>query len=207
LRKSGQTEAANKLQIYNTSSGTLLFSDLSYEAEILVNRAVYPMSESMTLPYSMIRNPRGKFIIINNIPELAKQTKRFKHVFKELYFIPESHENKTIMEIKTILEKFSEDPNIANYDAFAFMIVTHGEDEKVLGFNAFRGVNDPERDVNDHMKMSEIVNFVYEICRRMESEYSKPKIVIFNCCRIRMFFAYLLREKLTVFNLIFEFLF
>jgi hypothetical protein len=189
LRKSGQIEAANELQIYNTSSGTLLFSDLSYEAEILVNRAVYPMSESMTLPYSMIRNPRGKFIIINNIPELAKQTKRFKHIFKELYFIPESHENKTILEIKTILEEFSEDENIANYDAFAFMIVTHGEDEKVLGFNACRGVNDPERDVNDHMKMSEIVNFVYEICKRMEREYSKPKIVIFNCCRIRMFFA------------------
>ncbi len=183
LKESGQKDVAEELVKYNTSPGILIFLDLNYEVEIPVEEAVVPMKGSG--PYQMLRNPRGKFIIINNMPELARQTERFKHIFKKLYFISESHDNKTVKEIKTILEEFSEDPNIANYDAFAFMIVTHGEDEKIFGFDACRNANDPKRDVEDFMKMSEIVNCVHEICKRMEN-YAKPKIVIFDCCRIRM---------------------
>jgi hypothetical protein len=56
------------------------------------------------------------FIIINNIPALAKQTERFKHIFRELYFTPESHDKKAKVEIKTILKRFSGDPKIENYD-------------------------------------------------------------------------------------------
>jgi hypothetical protein len=70
------------------------------------------------------------------------------------------------------------------------MIVTHGEDEKVLGYNACPRKDDPKRDVEDCMKMPEIVNYVYEICRKMETNYKKPKIVIFDCCRIRMLLLY-----------------
>jgi hypothetical protein len=98
---------------------------------------------------------------------------------------------KTVKEIKTILEPFSEDPEMKNYDAFALMIVTHGKDEKVLGYNACREEDDPERDVKDHMKKSEIVNCVYEICKKMETDYKKPKIVIFDCCRIRVLLYFL----------------
>jgi hypothetical protein len=185
LKESRQEDVAKELALYNTSPGTLIFSDLNYEVEIPVEEALIPKKGSND--YLMHRSPRGKFIIINNEPELAKQTERFKHIFKELYFIPESHEKKTILEIKTILEEFSEDSKMKNYDAFAFMIVTHGKDEKVLGYNACRKEGDPKRDVNDHMKMSEIVNLVYEICKGMEKDYKKPKIVIFDCCRIRMF--------------------
>ncbi len=188
MRSDGQTVAADELQRFNTSSGTLLFSDLSYEVKIPVNRALIPNKTSTSGFYNMFRYPRGKFIIINNIPDLTKQTQRFEHIFKELYFKPKPYVNKTIKEIKTILEEFSDDPDIENYDAFAFMIVTHGEDGKVLGFNACREKDDPERDVKDCMKMSEIVDFIYIICQKMEKEYSKPKIVIFDCCRIRKFY-------------------
>ncbi len=148
--------------------------------EIPVNRALTPVVGS--LHYLFLRNPRGKFIIINNIPELAEQTKRFEHIFKEMYFIPEFHKNKTVVEIKTILKQFSEDPDMENYDAFVFMIVTHGEDERVLGYNACRNI-----DENDIIKISEVVDFVNEVCKKMETEHSKPKIVIFDNCRIRKF--------------------
>jgi hypothetical protein len=74
------------------------------------------------------------------------------------------------------------------------MIVTHGEDEKVLGYNACRRIDDPERDDDDYMKMSEIVDLIYKVCERMEKRNTKtpilkPKIVIFNCCRIRKFYC------------------
>jgi hypothetical protein len=123
LRETKQKEAAKELQKYNTSSGLLVLSKLSLEEKIGVNRAM--CSKTGSRPYPMLRNPRGKFIIVNNIPDLQKESKRFQYVFNELYFTPIAFENLSANQIQNELEKVSNDPSLENENAFIFMIIRY----------------------------------------------------------------------------------
>jgi hypothetical protein len=123
LRETAQKEAAKELQKYNTSSGLLDISKLSSEEKIGVNRAIHSAVGSR--PYPMSRKPRGKFVIVNNIPDLQKESKRFQHVFNELYFTPIAFENLSANQIENELKKISNDPSLENDNAFVFMIIRY----------------------------------------------------------------------------------
>jgi hypothetical protein len=185
LKESGSEkniEAANYLEKCNTSSGTTCFDDV-----------VLAKSEKKgSLHYEMLKNPRGICIIVNNfvktiegteiIDETAPRTIpyesiRFKKVFEQLYFNVKLVYNFNTTQIRELLILLKDDIILSKSDAFVFMIVTHGEDEKILGFNKCEGNDD-----TNSMNISEIVDIFSETnCPNLRN---KPKLFFFNCCRI-----------------------
>jgi hypothetical protein len=163
LEKCGQTEAAEKLREYNSSPP---FMPDSYETKLEVTPAtVLKAGNSKIL--SMTKNPRGKCVIINNMTgKLNKESLRFEDIFKQLFFEVEIFENLTASEMKT---KLVEIAKIVK-DSLIVMIISHGHDEKVIGF-----------DGND-LRITEIVDIFSE--RNCKELSRKPKIFFFNCCRI-----------------------
>jgi len=123
LRSLGQTEVADELEKYNTSPGRM---EITTEVMIKVTQAKASIKGSNIYP--MTKNPRGKCIIINNIPELFKESKRFEYIFKQLYFsVLPIDENKelTAEEIRKTLKNLAEDKNLAKDEAFLVMIIRY----------------------------------------------------------------------------------
>jgi hypothetical protein len=123
LRSLGQTEAADELEKYNTSPGRM---KITTEVEIKVNQAKAEIKG--TLYYPMTKKPRGKCIIINNIPELFKESQRFECIFEELYFSVQSiDENKelTAEEILNRLKSLAKDKSLSKDEAFLVMIIRY----------------------------------------------------------------------------------
>ncbi len=124
MRSLGQTEAADELEKYNTSPGRM---EVTTKVEIEVTQVKAEIKGSKS--YSMTKNPRGKCIIINNIPDLFKESQRFEYIFTELYFSVQSNrtENKglTAVEIRERLESLAEDKSLAKDEAFLVMIIRY----------------------------------------------------------------------------------
>ncbi len=187
LKLSGQTEAALELEKYNTSPGRM---EVTTNDEITVK----PGKEMKgTLYYTMSKNPRGKCVIINNFVNylngnllenegLYKESKRFQSIFAQLYFdVHPIHTTvgMTAKAIEDLLKSISRDKSIGKPDALIVMIISHGRDEKVLGYNACRGL-----DNKDLINISDIVDIFSETnCKALEQT---PKLFFFNCCRISM---------------------
>jgi hypothetical protein len=182
LKESGSEkniEAANYLEKCNTSSGTTRFDDV-----------VLAKSEKKgSLVYEMLKNPRGICIIVNNFVKIVKtiegteiidetaphtipyESIRFKKVFEQLHFDVRLKYNLNITQIRELLISSKKEENLAKSNAFVFMIVTHGENEQILGF-----------DGTDCMNISKIVDMFSETnCPNLQN---KPKLFFFNCCRI-----------------------
>jgi hypothetical protein len=95
----------------------------------------------------MTKKPRGKCIIINNEPKLLNESKRFEFIFKELFFDVEPIENTfkiTAQEIRDKLESVAKDKKLKKHEALLVMVISHGEDEQVLGYNACRPPEDED---------------------------------------------------------------
>jgi hypothetical protein len=123
LRSLGQTEAADELEKYNTSPGRM---KITTEVKIKVTQAKASIKGSNIYP--MTKNPRGKCIIINNIPELFKESQRFQYIFKELFFDVEPIENTcemTAQQISDKLKSVAEDKRLAKDEAFLVMIIRY----------------------------------------------------------------------------------
>ncbi len=136
VKTSQKQEIIELMKGYNKSPGLLNIWKLSNDTNILVEKAKIPTSGKESAYYIMEKYPRGKCIIINNEPDVYRETDRFEHVFKELYFEVKPFYNKKVDWIKEKLTKMSEDPSLLNNDALVVVIITHGEDEKVLGHGA-----------------------------------------------------------------------
>ncbi len=175
-------EAANYLKKCNTSSGTSRFDDV-----------VLAKSEKKgSLHYEMLKNPRGICIIVNNFVKTIEGTEiiietaphtipyesiRFRKVFEQLHFDVRLVYKFNTTQIKKLLISLTQDIILSKSDAFVFMIVTHGEDEKIHGFDKCEGNDD-----TDSMNISEIVDIFSETnCPNLRN---KPKLFFFNCCRI-----------------------
>jgi len=174
LEKCGQTEAAEKLRDYNSSPP---FMAETYEIELKVTPAtVLKTGNSKIL--SLIKNPRGKCVIINNMTEkLGKESLRFKNIFEQLFFEVIIFENLTADQMKTKLVEIAK----VVKDSLILMIISHGHDEKVIGFD--------EKD----LRISEIVDtFSEKNCKELSR---KPKIFFFNCCRISESFLIITQFK------------
>jgi hypothetical protein len=174
LQKCGQTEAAEELRDYNSSPP---FMAETYEIELKVTPAtVLKTGNSKIL--SLIKNPRGKCVIINNMTEkLGKESLRFKNIFEQLFFEVIIFENLTADQMKTKLVEIAK----VVKDSLILMIISHGHDEKVIGFD--------EKD----LRISEIVDiFSEKNCKELSR---KPKIFFFNCCRISESFLIITQFK------------
>jgi hypothetical protein len=179
LRSLGQTDAADELEKYNTSPGRMIFTN---EVEIKVTQVKAEIKG--TLYYPMTKKPRGKCIIINNIRELFKESQRFQYIFKELFFDVEPIENTcdmTAQQISDKLESVAKDKKLAKHEALLVMVISHGEDEKVLGYNACQELED-EFVESDVIKISKIVDIFAE--NKCIALRQTPKMFFFNCCRI-----------------------
>jgi hypothetical protein len=182
LMKTHQKEEVIELMIgYNKSPGLLNIWNLSTDTNILVEKAGIPNSHKESGYYKMLRYPRGKCIIINNEPAVYRETHRFKHVFGELYFDVQSFFNKNVVWIKEYLTNMSKDFSLLNDDALVVVVITHGGDEKVLGYDACleSKKKEPNMEIykNDQMPISDVVNIFKKFIRI-------PIIFIFDCCRI-----------------------
>jgi hypothetical protein len=189
LRSLGQTEAADELEKYNTSPGRMKFTN---EVEIEVTQVKAEIKG--TLYYPMTKKPRGKCIIINNIPDLFKESQRFEFIFKKLFFDVEPIENTfkmTAQQISDKLKSVAKDKKLSKHEALLVMAISHGEDEKVLGYNACRELEDELFDESDVIKISEVVDiFSDKNCKFLRQT---PKLFFFNCCR----------ESISIFHHIF----
>jgi hypothetical protein len=124
----------------NTSLGTAFFDDV-----------VLAKSEKKgSLVYEMLKNPRGICIIVNNFVKTIEGTEiiietaphtipyesiRFKKVFEQLHFDVRLAYNLNTTQIRELLILLTQDIILSKSDAFVFMIVTHGENEQILGFD------------------------------------------------------------------------
>ncbi len=166
---------------YNKSPGLLNIWNLSTDTNILVEKAKIPNFHIESGYYKMQRYPRGKCIIINNEPAVYRETHRFKHVFGQLYFDVQPFFNKNVIWIKEYLTNMSENSSLLNDNALVVVVITHGEDEKVLGYDACleSKKKEPNLQINkdDQMLIADVVNIFKDFIRI-------PIIFIFDCCRI-----------------------
>jgi hypothetical protein len=185
---------------YSRSFPNLIAARFLHECN--TSQGVIPLDKVMpakspmigTLYYQMDKNPRGKCIIINNLikfvdgtniiddeatENLWKESERFKNVFEQLYFKVELINNINTADMKNKLTETSKDTTLSKDDAFIFMIITHGEKENILGYDACRGSNG-----TDLMPIKDIVDLFSE--SNCLSLRNKPKLFFFICCRISM---------------------
>ncbi len=171
LRKTGQNEAADDLNKFNTSPGRMKEST---DVVIKVNEAKAEMKGSLIYP--MTKNPRRMCYIINNEPDLFIESKRFEHIFTQLFFEVKLFKDLTAKAIRDKLEKLSQNKALIKHEALVVMIISHGEQENIYGYNACQ-----ENDENDCIGILEIVNiFSEKNCRYLAQS---PKLFFFNCCR------------------------
>ncbi len=174
LGELGQTEAANELKEYNTSTGRMKITN-----ETVIKVIEAKIGKKGSLYYGMTQKPRGKCIIINNVNNsVFNESERFRSIFEQLYFDVEPIINMTSAQIRTKLKSSAEDKkSLAKTDAFVLMIISHGQNEEVIGVDFF-----DKLDENDTISISEIVDIFSENnCPHLRQ---LPKLFFFNCCRI-----------------------
>ncbi|CAG2164876.1 unnamed protein product [Oppiella nova] len=185
LWESGQKEASQRLTHYNTSNGHMEFR---IHPDIPLRECNAPMIGS--LYYQMMRKPRGKCIIINNVPkEVYMETDRFKHIFEKLHFKVKPCFDWTAQQIEENLRKSSE--KMVKSDAFILMIVSHGLEEQILGSDACEGIRILSVDPNNTEAQRLVNTDVIDIKRIVDIFSDKncpilrnvPKIFYFTCCR------------------------
>lgn len=186
----GYSKAANILDDCNRSPGLINILCASTDTNINVLKRREPKTGSNL--FSMTKKPRGLFVIINNVPELLRELQRFVHVFNELDFEIKVFDELNVDRIKSELSLISKNRKFMNDEAFGFMIITHGADEKVHGFEACEEFRKPEYQMNkklimnDQTHISELVQ-IFSDKNNKNNEYLKriPKVFILDCCRIK----------------------
>lgn len=126
--------------------------------------------------YTMNKIVRGKCFIINNEMALWKESLRFQHIFYQLNFEVNIDFKMTAQKMKTKFESIVKDPKLSQSNAFVLMIISHGCDESILGYNSITDTPDS----NDVLKISEIVD-IFSGCKSLDR---KPKLFFFTCCRL-----------------------
>ena len=210
LQDTKQNELSQRLEKFNKSSGPM---PLNTEVQIEVVKGAAPiLGRSNT--YTLYRHPRGKCIIINNVENqqtpdiydksgnhlfspkgLKRETIRFEHIFTQLHFDVKVINNLSADQMSQQLRQFSEEKSLSNDEAFVLIVISHGQDKKVLGYNACEAmrkihcnlirkedrVEAEQEMVNDSVKIKDLVKiFADENCPQLSS---KPKLFFFICCR------------------------
>jgi hypothetical protein len=134
----------------------------------------YP-PESKTRAYQF-RNP-GLCLLVNNYFTVGTyfEMLRFRNIFHQLGFEVRMKKNLSAQDLYLELLMISKDPELAKYDAFAFMSISHGnEDGEVYGF---------DRQTVKINLLTELFN--NENCKHMlhPDNKKKPRMFFLNCCR------------------------
>ncbi len=127
---------------------------------------------SMSGIFEMTSHPRGYCLLINNYVTYGtfKEFHNLRKIFYQLHFEVLLRMNMKAKEITELLRKLAEEPEIKKPQAFIFMILTHGNNErKISGFDG------------QQIHIDDIINqFNNKNCPVLRE---RPRIFIFNCCR------------------------
>jgi len=183
LKESGLKVAAEKLATYNNSPGLI---KISYKLYLPVTPSRYETKRSGD--YIMNKPVRGKCFIINNEPKLYRESFRFQNIFYQLNFTVDIDFKMTTQQFKNKFESLVKEPEtFGGNDALIVMVISHGQEESVLGYNSSTYMPDPK----DAMKISEIVD-IFSDCKSL---LNKPKLFFFTCCRISKKFQIILSNS------------
>ena len=147
--------------------------------------------------YNLVKKFRGKCILINNVENLNNETNRFKNLFEQLNFTVQVITNMSAdnlkKELKAITDDASSQMSLKDSEAFVLMAISHGEDEKVLGYNAcevIKKIHEGRID-SENPEAKQVINDdvlpirdIIALFSGKESPLkSKPKLFFFTCCR------------------------
>ena len=150
LEEVGLGDQARQLKKFNTSSGPMKLTN-NVELEVKVRPSP---SITQSGQVALLKEIRGPCIIINNVEEaqeppyydhgqkitpigLKKETERFKYMFgKYLLFNVKVFTKLSAKQIKEKLTEISKDPTLKNEEAIVLIVISHGQNEAVLGYNA-----------------------------------------------------------------------
>ncbi|CAG2167634.1 unnamed protein product, partial [Oppiella nova] len=129
LDQSGQKIAADKLREFNKSEALMEYVN---DIELSVAGSISKRSDT-THTFKMDSNPRGKALIIVNIPELMNEAKRFEFILTKLHFdVQPICALKSSIEIDKVLDDLANDTH--DGDAFFMMFIGHGYQDKICGY-------------------------------------------------------------------------
>ncbi len=131
--------------------------------------------------YPMVNSPRGFCLLVNNYFTIGtyKEMQRFRNIFYQLHFDVIMEKNLDAKTIVNRLIQLSRSDDLKNHNAFVFMIITHGnENKQILGFD--------EEPIQIEL-LTEIFN--NENCPLLQN---KPRMFFFNCCRGSMSYVTLI---------------
>ncbi|XP_054159964.1 caspase-9-like [Oppia nitens] len=192
LRETDHTDSqsnkhvADRLQEYNTSKGNWEFR---MTPNLNVTKSKAPLKG--TLFYSMTKTPRGKCVIVNNVPkEVHIESDRFKDIFQKLHFDVHDWYDLTVDKIVSNLQELKSEIT-SDDDAFVLMIISHGSEESVLGKDGCEGLITLDVDPSNSVSKRQIKEDVIEI-KKIVDIFSdsncpqlmlRPKLFFFTCCR------------------------
>ncbi len=157
----------------------LLSSPKACGEELTVIKATKIKSTKDGDVYNMTSRPRGICLIIDNHEfngcDLSFRTgsradaDRLFNVFNQLGFDVFRYVNQTVAQMETLLKRLSINPELANHDALAVIILSHGKDDEIYGTDG--GL----------IAVADILSLFNNInCRLM---INKPKMFFLSACR------------------------
>ena len=130
------------------------------------------------ISYEMNKNPRGLCVIVNNVkfknkglnrPGAVQDEHSLKRLFRELAFKVVTHRNLTNHKLERLAQKLGK-KNHRAYNAFVFIVMSHGEDRDcILGYGG-----------RVTTVKSLMIEFLQKECPSLKD---KPKVFIIQTCR------------------------
>jgi hypothetical protein len=157
----------------------LLSSPKACGEELTVIKAAKIKSTKYGDVYNMTSRPRGFCLVIDNqlfsVPDLSfragsrADADRLSDVFSQLGFDVFRYVNQNVDQMETLLKQLSINPELANHDALAVIILSHGKDDEIYGTDG--GL----------IAVADILSLFNNInCRLM---INKPKMLFLSACR------------------------
>ena len=204
----GNTEISNKLKEFNESYRIDPYSiDLKEKLDLETVDGPFITPTSI---YDLTNKRRGLFIIINNVLNvqhpglhfgLEFESKRFFNLFIDLNFAVEVINNKMISEIENEIEVIKSRKISETDQAFGLMFITHGENDRLLGFQANEKafdikykkynmipISNEEETEFEKIRLKDSIHFKDIVKKFSKTNFTKldnkPKMFFFTCCRV-----------------------
>ena len=125
------------------------------------------------------------------------ESDRFIYLFNSLNFEVKDWRGKSIEELRSEVDLLKQDKDIGEHQALAFMIVTHGQNDRVFGVkaceqfhkihskNKYGTITKEDRKLGmalkdeDSMPVTELVS----LFSNFDKLKGKPKLIFITCCR------------------------